>query len=109
MLPQETPVGQPARGATTSETPPAEHMPALEPPRSIDIPPAFYRDDAVPPPPPDDPHWREWPQHDGPDPSHDGPEPIPRGILIGLPVALGALGVLHILVILLVLHCSGLY
>ncbi len=68
--------------------------------RSIDIPPAFYRDADVPPPPPDDPHWREW--YHGND-----REPVSRLILLGLPICLAILGVLHILLILLILHLSA--
>ncbi|HVC83453.1 MAG TPA: hypothetical protein VNL35_23430 [Chloroflexota bacterium] len=68
--------------------------------RTGGIPPAFYRDAGEPPP--GDPHWREWPT---------GPnrEPVPRVLLIGIPILLGVLGVLHIAVILLVLRLSGLY
>ncbi|MGH2410082.1 MAG: hypothetical protein ACRDGS_06875 [Chloroflexota bacterium] len=66
----------------------------------VDIPPAFYRDAGEPPP--GDPHWREWP-------NGGNREPVPRFLLIGLPIALGVLGALHILVILVVMRLSGLY
>jgi hypothetical protein len=82
--------------------PPDDRDPLVAERPPIAIPPAFYRDDDVPPPPPDDPHWREWPHN-------NDREPVSRLILIGLPVAIGALGVFHILAILLVMHFSGLY
>jgi hypothetical protein len=69
--------------------------------RVTKIPPAYYRDFDEPPPPPDDPHWREWPHH------NDGREPVSRLLLIGIPVAVGVLGVLHVMAILVVLRLSG--
>lgn len=92
----------PGAGATYEIPARHDYIPPVEPPGPSDIPPAFYRDDEVPPPPPGDPHWREWPYN-------QGPEPIPRSILIGLPLVIGAVGVFHIMAILLVLHFSGLY
>jgi hypothetical protein len=67
-----------------------------------DVPPAFYRDYDEPPPPPDDPHWREWPHN------NDGREPVSRLLLIGIPLAVGVLGVLHVMAIMVALSMSGL-
>lgn len=58
-----------------------------------DIPPAFLRDDDLPPPPPSDPHWREWPHHDG-----GGSRRPHRLLAYALP--LGALLVLAVLILL---------
>ena len=63
--------------------------------RTVDIPPAFYRDDE-PPPPPDDPHWREW-WHD------DNDEPLSRWIVYGLPAALIIAAAFHTALVLVVL------
>ena len=64
--------------------------------RTIDIPPAFYRDDAPPPPPSDDPHWHEWWHHD-----EDGP--LSRWIIYGLPIGLMVVAIIHAAMILILL------
>jgi hypothetical protein len=97
----ETPMQQTANVLAAPDTVPRDSHDLLEAPNRIEVPAAFCRDEIGPPPPPDDPHWREWP------PYHDG-EPVPRLLLIGVPVAMGVLGVFHILLILIVLRASGL-
>jgi len=63
--------------------------------QTLDIPPAFYRDDE-PPPPLDDPHWREW-WHD------DGDDRLSRWIIYGLPALLIVAAAFHAVLILVVL------
>ena len=69
--------------------------------RTIDIPPAFYRDAELPPPPPDDPHWHEWWHND-----NDEDDRLSRWIIYGLPLSLITVAVLHAALILVILHLN---
>ena len=67
--------------------------------RTVDVPPAFYRDSDPPPPPPDDPHWREWW-------FNDRYEQVPRWLIYGLPALLVLAAAFHSALILIVLKLN---